>query len=126
MPNHSSPSLRLVAILTTFSLRSRRLFLYTSRYALQLQPLDLEGQFDQLRHPEQRASRRHCHKPINPARIGPTRWQRLQTTFSVLKPDPILSPIPTAGYQLKLPLEQRMVGMRYSESSLLSAPLRRI
>jgi hypothetical protein len=102
------------------------LFLYTSPYALHLQTLNLAGQLDQLRHPKQRASLRHCHNPINPVRIGPTRWQRAHPTFSVPKPDPILSPIPASGDQLKLLLEQRMIEMRYSDRSLLSAPLRRI
>jgi hypothetical protein len=111
---------------TTFALQSRRLFLYTSRYALHLQALDLAGQLEQLRHPEQRTPRPHCYKLINPAGIGPTRWQRVHATFLVPKPDAILSPIPAARDQLKLLLEQRMVGMRYSDRSSLSAPLRRI
>src|SRR5215472_6303139 len=126
MPSRADKLLPPTTVRTTFALQSRHLFLYTTRHAPRLQSLDLADQLNQFSHPEQRASRRHGLKPINPARIGPTRWQRLHTTFSVLKPDSILSPIPTAGYQLKLLLEQRMVGMRYSERSLLSALLRRI
>jgi hypothetical protein len=112
--------------LTTFALQSRHLFLYTSRYALHLQTRDLAGQLEQLRHPEQRASCPDCYKLINPACIGPTRWQRMYATCFVPKPDPILAPIPAARDQVKLLLEQRMVGMRYSDRSSLSAPLRRI
>ena len=111
---------------TTFTLHSRRLFLYTSHRLLQLQTFDLAGQLEQLRHPEQRTPRPHYYKPINPAGIGPTRWQRVHATFFVPKPDAILSPIPAARDQLKLLLEQWMVGMRYSDCSLFSAPLGRI
>ena len=65
-------------------------------------------------------------KPINSARTGPTRWQRLHTTFPVAKPDSVLAPIPAVGDRLKLLLEQRMIGMHYSDRSLVSVPLWRI
>ena len=65
-------------------------------------------------------------EPINSARTGPTRWQRLHTTFPVAKPDSVLAPIPAVGDRLKLLLEQRMIGMHYSDRSLVSVPLWRI
>jgi hypothetical protein len=111
---------------TTFTYKSRHLFLYTSRYALQLQTLDPAGQLEQLRHPEQRASRRWRHKPVNPPASVQLVGSVCRRPSLSRNPDSILSPIPAADDQLKLPLEQWMVGMRYPEPSLLSEPLRRI
>src|SRR5215472_10020840 len=73
MPSRADKLLPTTTVRTTFALQSRHLFLYTTRYAPRLQSLDLADQLNQFSHPEQRASRRHGLKPINPARIGPTR-----------------------------------------------------
>ena len=48
------------------------------------------------------------------------------TTFVVLKPNPVLTPVLTVRDEFEFLLIQRMVGMGYSETSALSVVMRRI
>jgi hypothetical protein len=49
----------------------------------------------------------------------------MQATELVLKPDPVLTPVLAIGSQLELLLEERMVGMCYSETSDFNIAMRR-
>ncbi len=48
------------------------------------------------------------------------------TIFPLLKPDPVLPPGLAVGDEFEFLLVQRMVGMNYSETSILSVAMRRI
>jgi hypothetical protein len=88
---------------------------------------NLLRQFDQVRHSKKRSPRGYRHERIVPSEVGPIRWQGMQTTiFRVLKPDPILPPVLAVGDEFEYLLVQRMVGMGYSETSILSVAMRRI
>lgn len=88
---------------------------------------NLLRQFDQVHHSKKRSPRGYRHERIVPSEVGPIRWQGMQTTiFRVLKPDPILPPVLAVGDEFEFLLVQRMVGMGYSETSILSVAMRRI
>ncbi len=88
---------------------------------------NLLRQFDQVRHSKKRSPRRYSHERIRRTGIGPIHRQGMQTTiFRVLKPDPVLAPVLAVGDEFEFLLVQRMVGMGYSETSILSVAMRRI
>ena len=67
--------------------------------------------------PETTIVPRNGNKWIDRNSIGPTRWQQMQAPIAVLKPHPVFAPVVAIADQFELLLEQRMVGMGYTETS---------
>ena len=55
----------------------------------------------------------------------PVGWQRAQTVGNIVKPNPVLTPVLGAKDQFKFMAEQRMIRMRYPETSALIVASRR-
>lgn len=71
--------------------------------------------------------RGYSNERIELSKIGPMHRQGMQmTTFLVLEPDPVLSPVLAIGDEFEFLLVQGMVGMDYSEPSFLSVTMWRI
>lgn len=88
--------------------------------------LDSLCQFEQIHHSEQTATCSHNHECIHRSSIGPTCWHRLQAFVTVVKPNSVLAPVLPKRYRFELLLEQRMVRVDYSETSILNVAVRRI
>jgi hypothetical protein len=50
----------------------------------------------------------------------------MQATLAVVEPNPVFTPVEAIGDQFEFLLKQRMVGMRYPETSPLNVAMRRI
>ena len=50
----------------------------------------------------------------------------MQVAVLVVKPNPVFAPVLTEGHRFEFLLEQRMVRVDYSETSILNVAMRRI
>jgi hypothetical protein len=104
--------------MTSFPLHFSRLSRTSTRNLLR--------QFDQVRHSKKR-SPRYRYERIGLSEVSPIHWQGMQATIvRFLKPDPVLPPVLAVGDEFEFLPIQRMVGMGYSETSMLSVVMRRI
>ncbi len=111
---------------TTYSRCIRRNFLYTyGKIGLTLcflltslfDALNEPGKLQQIRHAKGGSTSCQDHIGVRRNNAGPGCWQRPHVVSSIVKGDPIFSPIVSAGEDLKLPAVQGMEGMGDREKS---------
>jgi hypothetical protein len=80
-----------------------------------------------IRDSKKRSPGRYSHERVQRADIGPIHRQGMQAAiFPVMKPDPVLPPVLTVRDEFEFLLVQWIIGMGYSEISILNVAMRRI
>jgi hypothetical protein len=80
-------------------------------------PLNELGKLQQIRHAKGCATSSKYHTGIRGGEAGPSRWKCPDTIRSLVKCDPVFSPVVPVAENFKLLAIQRMEGMSHRENS---------
>jgi hypothetical protein len=83
-------------------------------------------QLEKIGYPEQRSTCSDDDERIEDSNVRPTCGNGCQSTFTVVKPNPVFTPVLPAGDQFEHSLKQRMIRVGDSKTSVLSVAMRRI
>jgi hypothetical protein len=93
---------------------------------IRFQRPDFLHQLEKIGYPKQRSTCCDDDERIEGRNVRPSCGNGCQTTLSVVKPNPIFTPVLPAGDHFERSLKQRMIRVGDSKTSVLRVAMRRI